>query len=295
MLPQWSHGQRRDFPALRPRDRALPASAGARRARRAPARRRREPLRRAAAAGGAGAQPAQADRQRARGDRRGRSPSSSRRSRALLLVLPKLKLLTTSGTALVSVAAYSLFWGWEFAAGFVVLLFLHEMGHVIALRREGIKASAPMFIPFLGAAIFAKSLGDNALAEARVGLAGPILGTPRRGRGRRRRRAHRQLVPARAGLRRLPHQPVQPAAGRAARRRAGDGGDGAVDVVHRLRRAGRDGVHLPEPDPADHRAVRRHGDLAALAAAQNALARAGRLLPRVAPPPAARRAPSTSA
>ncbi len=94
-----------------------------------------------------------------------------------LLLLPKLKLLTTSATALVSVAAYSLFWGWTFAAGFVVLLFVHEMGHVIQLRREGIKASAPMFVPFLGALITAKSLGENALAEARVGLAGPILGT----------------------------------------------------------------------------------------------------------------------
>jgi Zn-dependent protease len=51
------------------------------------------------------------------------------------------------------------------------------MGHVIALRREGIRASAPMFIPFMGALISARSLGDNALAEARVGLAGPILGT----------------------------------------------------------------------------------------------------------------------
>ncbi|MGC2373777.1 MAG: hypothetical protein WA484_07875, partial [Solirubrobacteraceae bacterium] len=68
-----------------------------------------------------------------------------------VLLLPKLKLLTTAGTALVSVAAYSLFWGWQFAAGFVVLLFVHEMGHVIQLRREGIKASTPMFIPFLGA------------------------------------------------------------------------------------------------------------------------------------------------
>jgi Zn-dependent protease len=94
-----------------------------------------------------------------------------------LLLLPKLKLLTTAGTALVSVAAYSLFWGWTFALGFVVLLFVHEMGHVIQLRREGIKASAPMFVPFLGALITAKSLGENALAEARVGLAGPILGT----------------------------------------------------------------------------------------------------------------------
>src|SRR5947208_9672913 len=89
-----------------------------------------------------------------------------------LLLLPKLKLLTTSGTALVSVAAYSLFWGWPFALGFVVLLFVHEIGHVIQLRREGIKATAPMFVPFLGAFITAKSLGENALAEARVGLAG---------------------------------------------------------------------------------------------------------------------------
>jgi Zn-dependent protease len=94
-----------------------------------------------------------------------------------VLLLPKLKLLTTAGTALVSVAAYSLFWGWTFALGFVVLLFVHEMGHVLQLRREGIKASAPMFIPFMGAFITSKSLGENALAEARVGLAGPILGT----------------------------------------------------------------------------------------------------------------------
>jgi len=99
------------------------------------------------------------------------------KAKALIFLLPKLKLLTTSGTMLVSVAAYSLIWGWRFAAGFVLLLLVHEMGHVIQLRREGIKASAPMFIPFLGAVISARSLGGNALAEARVGLAGPILGT----------------------------------------------------------------------------------------------------------------------
>jgi Zn-dependent protease len=97
--------------------------------------------------------------------------------KVLLLLLPKLKILTTSGSMLVSVAAYSLLWGWKFAVGFVVLLFVHEMGHVIQLRREGIKASAPVFIPFLGAAVWSKSLGGNALAEARVGLAGPILGS----------------------------------------------------------------------------------------------------------------------
>jgi Zn-dependent protease len=97
--------------------------------------------------------------------------------KAVLLVLPKLKLLTTSATMFVSIAAYALIWGWSFAVGFVVLLLLHEMGHVFQLRREGIKASAPMFIPFLGAVVTAKSMGDDAAAEARVGLAGPVLGT----------------------------------------------------------------------------------------------------------------------
>jgi len=95
----------------------------------------------------------------------------------VLLLLPKIKLLTTSASMLVSIAAYSLFFGWKFAVGFVLLLLVHEMGHVIQLRREGIEASAPLFIPFLGAVVGAKSLGDNALAEARVGLAGPILGS----------------------------------------------------------------------------------------------------------------------
>jgi len=97
--------------------------------------------------------------------------------KALLLLLPKLKLLTTSGTMLVSIGAYALIWGWQFAVGFVLLLFVHEMGHVIQLKREGVPASAPMFIPFLGAVVGMKRLPDDAAAEARVGLAGPILGS----------------------------------------------------------------------------------------------------------------------
>jgi Zn-dependent protease len=96
--------------------------------------------------------------------------------KALLLLAPKIKVLATAGSALVSVAAYSLLWGWRFAVGFVVLIFIHEMGHVFALRRHGIKASAPMFVPFMGAVIWARSLGDDALTEARVGLAGPYFG-----------------------------------------------------------------------------------------------------------------------
>jgi Zn-dependent protease len=97
--------------------------------------------------------------------------------KTVLLLLPKAKLLTTSGSMLVSVAAYALIWGWQFALGFVLLLFVHEMGHVIQLRREGVPATAPMFIPFLGAFVGMKRLPDDAAAEARVGLAGPILGS----------------------------------------------------------------------------------------------------------------------
>jgi Zn-dependent protease len=97
--------------------------------------------------------------------------------KALLLLAPKLKLLTTSGSMLVSIAAYSLIWGWRFAVGFVALLFVHEMGHYIQLRREGVRPGGMVFVPFFGAAVWAKSLGGNALAEARVGLAGPVLGT----------------------------------------------------------------------------------------------------------------------
>src|SRR3954465_4533462 len=101
----------------------------------------------------------------------------ARKLKGLLLLLPKLKLLTTSGSMLVSIGAYALIWGWQFAVGFVLLLFVHEMGHVIQLRREGVPATAPMFIPFLGAFVGMKRLPDAAAAEARVGLAGPILGS----------------------------------------------------------------------------------------------------------------------
>ncbi len=97
--------------------------------------------------------------------------------KAAFLLLPNVKLLATAGTALVSVAAYSLWFGWVFAFGFVVLLFVHEMGHVLQLRREGIRASAPMFVPFLGAVVMMREMPDDAAAEARVGLAGPVLGT----------------------------------------------------------------------------------------------------------------------
>ena len=94
-----------------------------------------------------------------------------------LLLLTKAKFLATSLSMLLSVVAYAFIWGWRFAVGFVALLFVHEMGHYIQLRREGVKPSGMLFIPFLGAVVGARSLGGSALAEARVGLAGPVVGS----------------------------------------------------------------------------------------------------------------------
>jgi Zn-dependent protease len=88
----------------------------------------------------------------------------------------KFKLFTVAGSMLVSIGAYALLWGWQFAVGFVVLLLVHEMGHVLEAKRQGLPVSAPMFIPFLGALITLKKLPDNAWAEAKVAIAGPIVG-----------------------------------------------------------------------------------------------------------------------
>ncbi len=92
-------------------------------------------------------------------------------------LLLKLKVVTTGASMLVSIAAYAWIWGLPFAIGFVVLIFVHELGHVLELRRQGVPASAPLFIPFLGAMIGMKELPDDAWKEARVALAGPVLGS----------------------------------------------------------------------------------------------------------------------
>jgi Zn-dependent protease len=97
--------------------------------------------------------------------------------KTLLLLLLKVKFVGTAVTMLLSVGAYALLFPVWFAVGAVVLIWVHEMGHVLQLRREGIKASAPMFIPFIGAYVAMKEMPKNALVEARVGLAGPVLGT----------------------------------------------------------------------------------------------------------------------
>lgn len=100
---------------------------------------------------------------------------------AALLGKAKFLLLgfTKLGTLLsffVGLSVYWTLWGWQFALCFLLSIYIHEMGHVAALRRYGIPASAPMFIPGLGALVRLKQNPASPVEDARVGLAGPIWG-----------------------------------------------------------------------------------------------------------------------
>jgi Zn-dependent protease len=97
------------------------------------------------------------------------------------LLFPVLKflpiLLKTGGTMLLSVWAYALCWGWMYAVGFVLLIFVHECGHLLVARYFGLNVGAPVFIPFMGALIALKDAPKDAWVEAWVGIGGPLLGT----------------------------------------------------------------------------------------------------------------------
>jgi Zn-dependent protease len=145
----------------------------------------------AAEAAGMGARPAAAPAGSAKGGalRKGGAMAAAA---ALLLwklkfvvvfVLTKGKLLllgltktSTLFSMLASFGVYWTAWGWRFAAGLIASIYVHEMGHVAALRRYGIRASAPMFIPGLGAVVRMHQAPQDAARDARVGLAGPLWG-----------------------------------------------------------------------------------------------------------------------
>ena len=100
----------------------------------------------------------------------------------ILKFLGKIKfvlpiLLKTGGSMLITVGVYATVWGWKFALGFVILIFLHECGHLIVAKKFGLKVSAPMFIPFVGAFILLKEAPRNAWMEACVGIGGPMFGS----------------------------------------------------------------------------------------------------------------------
>ena len=76
----------------------------------------------------------------------------------------------------VSVAAYALIWGWQFGVGFVAMILIHELGHYVEAKRQGLDVSIPRFIPFLGAYVAIKNSPLNPMRNALVALAGPAAG-----------------------------------------------------------------------------------------------------------------------
>jgi Zn-dependent protease len=101
----------------------------------------------------------------------------------VVLALTKAKLLLVGLTkaptlfsALASFGVYWTAWGWKFAAGLIAAMYVHEMGHVFALGRYGIRATAPMFVPGVGAFVRLQQYPASPREDARVGLAGPMWG-----------------------------------------------------------------------------------------------------------------------
>ena len=94
-----------------------------------------------------------------------------------LLIIFKIPALTTLVSLAISFGSYAVFWGPWYAFSLVLMILVHEMGHVVEIRRQGMQATAPVFIPFLGAAIFQRSHPTDAMKQAQIGIAGPIAGT----------------------------------------------------------------------------------------------------------------------
>ncbi len=86
------------------------------------------------------------------------------------------KIFVTLFTMIVSIGFYTMVFGFQFAVGFVILIFIHEMGHVFVAWRQGLPISAPVFIPFFGALIFNKRGSKSAWAQAIMGIGGPVAG-----------------------------------------------------------------------------------------------------------------------
>ena len=101
----------------------------------------------------------------------------------VMIALSKLKFLllgfTKLGTALSMLAYAGVYWrfyGWQLAVGIVISIYIHEMGHVAEIRKEGLDAGAPLFVPGLGAFILLKTHITDPQVDARIGLAGPVWG-----------------------------------------------------------------------------------------------------------------------
>lgn len=94
-----------------------------------------------------------------------------------LVTLVELEsVLSTTISMVLSAVVYAAAFGWQFAIGFILLLLIHELGHVLASRIMGIRTSALLFIPFLGAVVRLAATPNSIKSEANIALGGPALG-----------------------------------------------------------------------------------------------------------------------
>ena len=77
----------------------------------------------------------------------------------------------------ISVGGYALIWGWQFAIGFVLLILVHELGHYVEAKRQGLHPSLPVFIPFLGAYVAMKNTRFDPWRDLKISIAGPVTGS----------------------------------------------------------------------------------------------------------------------
>jgi Zn-dependent protease len=102
------------------------------------------------------------------------------KAKTIFIALKALKLTSvalTMGSMLTMIWFEARLGGWAFGVGFVLLIFVHEMGHAFALKRAGLAASYPVFIPFVGAFISMRGQPRSSQQEADVAIAGPVAGT----------------------------------------------------------------------------------------------------------------------
>lgn len=96
---------------------------------------------------------------------------------AIVLWLSKAKWMTTVASLIASLGAYRLLhFSWTLALGLLGIVLIHELGHAFVMRLHGLRAGAPVFIPFVGAMIALRDQPRDAMVEAEVGYGGPMAG-----------------------------------------------------------------------------------------------------------------------
>lgn len=95
----------------------------------------------------------------------------------IIIFLKLGKFASTLISMLLMIVVYAKMYGWAFGLGFVLLLFIHEMGHYLSARFIKLDVTLPIFIPFVGAAIRMKEEPKDAVTEAKLAMGGPVLGS----------------------------------------------------------------------------------------------------------------------